>query len=154
MLWDKFSHKGNKSLIALLDFIFNTGEYIILVCHAQKVVDQMFSRVSVHIARKSPPTLPHPPGFGKRGTTPCERYNTFKISGFTDRWGIRQRFRLLATADPITTISSKKTLEWPVEEAPTVAVPAMQVLCELTRNLKKQSTVIHFRHTLFYIFKS
>lgn len=83
VLWDKFSHKGNKSLIALLDFIFNTGEYIIMVCHAQKVVDQMFSRVSVHIARKSPPTLPHPPGFGKRGTTPCERYNTFKISGFT-----------------------------------------------------------------------
>lgn len=103
VLWDKFSHKGNKPLIALLDFIFNTGEYIIMVCHAQKVVDQMFSRVSVHIARTSPPTLPHPPGFGKRGTTPCERYNTFEISGFTDRWGIRQRFRLLATADPITT---------------------------------------------------
>lgn len=40
------------------------------------------------------------------------------------------------------------------EEAPTIAVPAMQVLCELIRNLKKQSTVIHFRHTLFYIFKS
>lgn len=81
-----------------------------MVCHAQKVVDQMFSRVSVHIARKSPPTLSHPPGFGKRGTTPCERYNTFKISGFTDRWGIRQRFRLLATAAPITTNLSKKTL--------------------------------------------
>lgn len=36
VLWDKFSHKGNKSLIALLDFISNTGEYIIMVCHAQK----------------------------------------------------------------------------------------------------------------------
>lgn len=114
VLWDKFSHKGNKSLVALLDFISNTGEYIIMVCHTPKVVDQMFSRVWVHIARKSPPTLPHPPGVGKRGTTPCKRYNTFKISGFTDKWGIRERFRLLATADPITTNLTKKTLKWPV----------------------------------------
>lgn len=58
VLWDKFSHKGNKSLIALLDFISNTGEYIIMVCHAQKVVDQMFQGCQCILQERLPLRFP------------------------------------------------------------------------------------------------
>lgn len=117
VLWDNFSHKGNKSLIALWDFISNTGEYIKHngLPHPKGCWPDVFKGVSTY-CKKVSPYASHPPGFGKWGTTPCEKHNTFKISGFTvtDRWGIRQRFRLLATAAPITTNLSKKTLEWSV----------------------------------------
>lgn len=60
VLWDDFSHKGNKSLIAICDFISNTGEYIKHngLPHPKGCSPAVFKGVSVHTARKSPPTLP------------------------------------------------------------------------------------------------
>lgn len=60
VLWDDFSHKGNKSLIAICDFISHTGEYIKHngLPHPKGCSPAVFKGVSVHTARKSPPTLP------------------------------------------------------------------------------------------------
>lgn len=60
VLWDDFSHKGNESLIAICDFISNTGEYIKHngLPHPKGCSPAVFKGVSVHTARKSPPTLP------------------------------------------------------------------------------------------------
>lgn len=161
VLWDKFSHKGNKSLIALLDFISNTGEYIIMVCHAQKVVDQMFSRVSVHIARKSPLRFPILQDLVREAPSHAKGQHLQNIWVYR-QMGNSSKVPLVGHSRPHHYNFVKEDARMACqfkhfrsqEEAPTVAVPAMQVLCELTRNLKKQSTVIHFRHTLFYIFKS
>lgn len=80
-----------------------------MVCHAQKVVDQMFQGCQCILQERLPLRFPilqdlvreAPPH--AKDTTPSKYL-----------WGIRQRFRLLATADPITTNLLKKTLEWPV----------------------------------------
>lgn len=84
----------------------------IMVCHTQKVVHQLFSRVSQCILQESLPLRFPSSRIGKRGTTPCERYNTFKISAFTDRWEFVKGSACWPQQPPSLQICQRRRSKW------------------------------------------